>query len=112
MLKLPPVFAAAAISGLALAAAPGNASPLAASLTSGSAVPAEIQEGLVQEVHGWHCRRKFSHRRGWHRHRRACGYSYYYPHYGPTFSFGLFIDDDDGRRHRRKFRRHRRDKDD
>jgi hypothetical protein len=112
MRKLPYLLAAAAISGLALSAVPGSASPLAGGLASGNAALPEVSDGLIQKVHGWHCRRKWSRRWGRHRHRRACYDDYYYPGYGlgvvPFFSF-QFFDDDDGRRHRRRhFRRHRR----
>jgi hypothetical protein len=110
MRSIPYFLAAAAIGGLALAT-PSLASPLANGLSGASTVPAELNEGLVQNVHRWHCKRRYSNRLGWHRHRRACGYSYY-PYYAPSFSFGLFIDDDDGRRHKRKFRRHRKHKKD
>jgi hypothetical protein len=102
------LLAAAAISGLALAATPSSASPLASGLaTTNTALPV-LNEGLVQKVHGWHCKRKFSNRRGWHRHRKACrNYDYYddyydddyydygyYPryrrHYGyPGYGFGV-----------------------
>jgi hypothetical protein len=109
MHKLPYVIAAAAIGGLALTAGPSLASPLAGGLSGGSTIPTELDEGLVQKVHSWHCKRRWSKRLGWHRHRRACGYSYY-PYYAPSFSFGLFIDDDDGRRHKRKFRRSKKRK--
>ena len=66
-------MAAAAISALGFTAGPSVASPLAGGLTSG-AVP-QLNEGLVQKVHGWHCRRRYGWYHGhkvWHRHRRAC----------------------------------------
>jgi hypothetical protein len=115
MRKLPLLAAAAAISGLAFAAGPSVASPLAGGLTNGS-LPG-LNEGLVQKVHGWHCRKRYGWYHGhkyWHRHRRACGdyddyddyssgyypYSYGYPYAygGPVigFSFGDF-----GHHHRR-----------
>jgi hypothetical protein len=107
MRKLPYLFAVAAVSGLALSANPGSASPLAGGLNSGTATVPELQEGLIQKVHGYHCRKRWSKRRGWHRHRRAC-YDYgYHPRYSvglPFFSFYFY--DDDGRRHRRFKRRH------
>ena len=103
----------AAISGLAFAI-PSLASPLANGLgIAKNAIPT-ANEGFVQKVNGWHCRRKYGKRSGWHRHRRACSdyddYGYYgSPSYGyglgvPFFSFG-FSDFDNGRRHHR-FRRH------
>lgn len=109
MRKLPYLFAAAALSGLALAATPSSATPLSSGLSTGSGLP-QLDEGLVQKVHSWHCRKRWSKRRGWHRHRRAC---YDNDHYGyglgvaPFFSFQFFDDDDHhGRRHhRRHFRR-------
>ena len=107
------LLAAAAISGLAFAT-PSSANPLASGLALGTNTIPTMNEGLVQKVHGSHCRRKYSNRRGWHRHRRACNdyddYGYYgSPSYGyglgvPFFSFG-FSDFDNGRRHHR-FRRH------
>ena len=121
MRKLTYLFAAAAISGLALSAGPGSASPLASGLgTANSGTPA-IADGLVQKVHGWHCSRKWSKRLGKHSHRRACyqrrryydddyyyndySYGYGYPSYGYAvpfpFFFGFNFDDDDGRRGRR-----------
>jgi hypothetical protein len=113
MRKLPLLAAAAAISGLAFAAGPSAASPLTGGLTNGN-LPV-LNEGLVQKVHGWHCRRRYGWYHGhkvWHRHRRACyddyddydygyhPYSYGYPYaYGGPFigfSFGDF-----GHHHRR-----------
>jgi hypothetical protein len=109
MRRLPYLIAAAAISGLALSAAPTSASPLASGLTDGNATMPEMNEGLVQKVHGWHCRAKKGWYRGdryWHRHRRACrDYSYRYrpyrygfgaPFVGFSFGFG-----DRNRHHRR-----------
>ena len=115
MRKLPYLLAAAALSGLALTATPSSAGPLASGLTNGNAALPQMDEGLVQKIHGWHCRKRFSNRRGWHRHRRACydsdynrGYYYGHPGYGfgfPFFSFSIYDDDNDHRRHRR-WRRH------
>jgi hypothetical protein len=114
MRKIPYLLAAAAISGLALTT-PGSASPLTGGLTSGTAAIPELGEGLVQKVHGWHCRKRYSHRRGWHRHRRACydDYSYRY-HPGYTYGYGapffsFYFYDDDGRRRRGHRRRHKDD---
>ena len=106
MRRVPYLFAAAAVAGLAFTANPGAASPLASGLSSGAGTVPEVNEGLVQKVHSWHCRKRWSKRFGWHRHRRACGYSYY-PYGAPFLSFGLFFGDDD-RHHRRHFRKHRR----
>jgi hypothetical protein len=108
MRRIQYLIAAAAISGLALSASPGSASPLASGLTGGNATLPEISEGLVQKVHGYHCRKKWSERRGWHRHRRACHYGYrYHRPYGfgfgapfVAFSFGF------GPRHRHHRWRH------
>jgi hypothetical protein len=117
MRKIPYLLAAAAISGFALSATPGNASPLAGGLTSGNVTVPEASEGLVQKVHGYHCRKKYSNRRGWHRHRRACHRTYYYDdyydddyyyrpyyrpyrhHYGFGFPFPFFGFHFGGRRH-------------
>jgi hypothetical protein len=113
MNKLSYLAAAAAISGLALTATPASAGPLASGLTTGNAAVPLMDEGLVQKVHGWHCRW----RRG-HRHRRACydddyHYGYGYPGYGfgfPFFAFSFFDDDDHhhwrGHRRHGKFGRH------
>ena len=104
MSKLPLFLTAAAISALGFTAGPSIASPLAGGLTSG-AVP-QLNEGLVQKVHGWHCRRRYGWYHGhkvWHRHRRACydydnydnydDYSYdYYPYsygYGYPYAYGF-----------------------
>jgi hypothetical protein len=104
MRKLPYLFAAAALGGLALSISPGSASPLASGLAAGVGVP-ELNEGMVQKVHGWHCRKRYGWYHGhkyWHRHRRACDdYDYRYsPGYATPF-FGFYFDND-GRRHRRK----------
>jgi hypothetical protein len=115
MRKVPYLLAAAAISGLALSATPSSANPLASGLASGNAAIPQASEGLVQKVHGWHCRKRWSRRLGSHRHRRACydddySYGYGYPGIGfgaPFFAFQFFDDDDGRRHHRRKFRRQR-----
>jgi hypothetical protein len=117
MKKLSYLFAAAAMSGLALMTTPSSAAPLTGGLIYGSTAIPQIDEGLVQKVHGWHCRKRWSSYRGWHRHRRACYdddyYGYGYPGYGlgvaPFFSFQFFDDDDHrhGRKHRFKRRRHK-----
>jgi hypothetical protein len=115
MKKVPYLLAAAAISGLALSATPSSANPLANGLASGNVAIPQASDGLVQKVHSWHCRKRFSRRLGWHRHRRACydddySYGYGYPGIGfgaPFFAFQFFDDDDGRRHHRRKFRRKR-----
>ena len=108
MRKLPLMFAAAAFGGLALAATPGSAAPLAGGLaTANSSVPL-LDEGLVQKVHSWHCRKRWSRRFGWHRHRRACYDNDYYGFgVAPFFSFQFYDDDDHrhGRKHRFKRRK-------
>jgi len=108
------LLAAAAISGLAFAT-PSSATPLASGAAIGNNTIPTANEGLVQKVHGWHCRRKYTNRRGWHRHRRACNdyddYGFYgYPGYAyglgaPFITFG-FSDFDGGRRHHHRWRRH------
>ena len=116
MRKLPTLFTAAALSGLALFAVPSSAGPLASGLTTGSAATSLMDDGLVQKVHRWHCRKRFGWYRGhkrWHRHRRACyddDYGYYQPGYSygygvPFFAFSF--DDDDDNHHRRRFHRRR-----
>jgi hypothetical protein len=108
MRKLPYLIATAALSGLALSAAPASASPITSGLANGN-VPAVSEDGLVQKVHRWHCRKRYGWFRGhkrWHRHWRAC--DDYSLRYGvPTFGFSIFIDDDDHDRKRfRKKRKH------
>ena len=122
MRKLPLLFTAAALSGLAVLAGPSSAGPLASGFTPGSAATALMDDGLVQKVHRWHCRKRLGWFRGdkrWHRHRRACdngyhsgyghpGYGYGHPGYGfgvvPFFSFS-FHDDDDNHHRRRYYKR-------
>jgi hypothetical protein len=123
MNKLPLLAAAAAISGLAFTAGPSSASPLAGGLTNGT-LP-ELNEGLVQKVHGWHCRKRYGwyhHHKYWHRHRRACDdyddyddYSYGYSPYGYGYPYGygfggpsiVFGFGDFGGNHRRHHRHHK-----
>jgi hypothetical protein len=121
MRKLPCIIAAAALSGLTLGS-PAVANPLAVGLAGGSTAVPELNEGLVQKVHGWHCRARkgwyHGHKR-WHRHRRACydyddyddyGYGYGYggyPYGGYPYGYGYspfvlgFSFGDNHRRHRR-----------
>lgn len=114
MRKLPCLVAAAVISGMALAASPIEASPLASGLTKVTGAVPSVDDGLVQKVHAWHCRKKKGWFRGhkrWHRHWKACrdyDYSYHRPHYyyDPyPYSYGYgapFITFEFGnRRHRR-----------
>src|SRR6185503_3143567 len=97
------LLAAAAISGLALAATPSSASPLASGLANGNTALPALSEGLVQKVHGWHCGKRkgwYHGHRVWHRHRRACydndyydddydNYDYgYYPRYRRSYGYG------------------------
>lgn len=124
MKKLTYLLAAAALSGgLALAVAPASATPLSTGLNLGNAAVLQMDEGMVQKVHGWHCRKRWSKHRGWHRHRRACYDDDYYYGYGgypyggygfgfPFFSFGFYDDDHHHwrghRHHKRRFHRKRR----
>jgi hypothetical protein len=111
MRKLSAFIAAAALGGLAIAATPASASPLASGVVTGNTALPVLDESLVQKVHGWHCRKRFGWYRGdkyWHRHRRACRNYDYHPGYGigvPFFSFSFYDDDDDHRRRRSKHRR-------
>jgi hypothetical protein len=105
MRRLPYLIAAAAISGFALSGGSASAAPLSSGVASGTAVQ-EIQEGLVQKVHGFHCRRRWSDYRGWHRHRRACRDAYFYPGFVPFFGLSIIDNDFRFRRHHR-FRRHK-----
>jgi hypothetical protein len=104
MNRIPYLIAAAAISGLALTANPASASPLTSGL-GGATVP-EFNEGLVQKVHGYHCRKRWGWYRGHkylHRHRRACAYHRPGVFIGVPFvglSFGL------GHRHRHHHHHH------
>src|SRR5688500_12114196 len=96
------LFAAAAVSGLALAASTSFAGPLASGLTTANSSMPQMDDGLVQTIHGWHCGRKWSKRLGKHRHRRACddyddydyddySYGYGYPSHGygyPGYGYG------------------------
>jgi hypothetical protein len=114
MRNLKYVFAVAVIGGLMALPQTSSANALASGLGSlGNEIPA-MADGLLQKVHGWHCRKRKGWFRGdrvWHRHRKACyDYSYYddddydygyrqpyyaYPYYPAPFigfSFG-------GRRH-------------
>jgi hypothetical protein len=127
MRKLTYLVAGAALSGLALSVAPASAGPVASGLASGN-LPAVSEDGLVQKVHRWHCRKRYGWFRGhkrWHRHWKACrdyddydyhdydydDYSYSYPYsysYGGPFialQFGDF-DDDHHHKFRRKHRKH------
>jgi hypothetical protein len=47
-----------------------GAAPLAGSNGISQALLA--QQTNVEKVHGWHCATRYSYRRGWHRHWRAC----------------------------------------
>ena len=97
------LLAAAAISGLALAATPSSASPLASGLANGNTALPALTEGLVKKVHGWHCGKRkgwYHGHRVWHRHRQACydndnydddydNYDYgYYPRYRRSYGYG------------------------
>jgi hypothetical protein len=119
MRKLSYLFAVAAIGGLTSLASGTYAGPMAGSLTRAHAAVPAMNDGLVQNVHGWHCRRRFSKRLGWHRHRRACYdyddyddyddygyYPYYYPYYATPYPFFSFSFGDFDRHHHR--RHHRR----
>jgi hypothetical protein len=105
MRKLPYLFAAAALGGVALAMTPGSASPLTSGLTSGSNVP-ELNDGMVQKVHGWHCRKRYGWYHGykqWHRHRRACYDEDYRPGiYGPGIGLNFYFSDDNHHHHHHK----------
>ena len=112
MRKIPYLITAIAVSGLAVSAGPVSANPLASGLANGIGTVASLDDGLVQKVHGWHCRKRKGWYRGhkrWHRHRRACedyDYSYHQPYYyggypyaygGPVISFEF-----GNRRHHRR----------
>lgn len=121
MRKLACLFAVAAVGGL-MSASVASAGPLAAGLSGTKPVMPVVEENSVQQVHGWHCRKRYGWFRGHkysHRHRRACydyddyddydyGYSYHpYPFYGAPF-FSFHFGDDDGHRRRHKHRHHKK----
>ena len=115
MRKLSYLFAIAAIGGLVSLAPASSAGPIAGKMAGANNSVPMAGDGLVQNVHGWHCRRRYSKRLGWHRHKRACYeedfdyydddyYSYQPYYYGApflSFSFGDF----DRRHHRRRHHR-------
>jgi hypothetical protein len=105
MRKLPYLFVAAALGGVALSMTPSLASPLTSGLTLGSNVP-ELNDGMVQKVHGWHCRKRYGWYHGhkwWHRHRRACYDNDYRPGvYGPGIGLNFYFSDDDDHHHHKK----------
>jgi hypothetical protein len=95
----------------AVSAADADANPLVGALSSNAVHDASL-EGLVLNVHGWHCGKRFSRSRGWHRHRRACFRRYYYypyyfydyPVYGPKYDQGpLRRWSNPGDRHKRHY---------
>jgi hypothetical protein len=106
-MRLPFLIIAAAVSSFALSSGSTSASPLASGIASGNALP-ELSDGLVQKVHGWHCRKRYGWYHGhkwWHRHRRACDDYGYYPYsYGTPFVFGFSFGDFD--RHHRHHHHH------
>jgi hypothetical protein len=69
----------------------------------------QFQQGLVQQVHRWHCQRRKGWYKGkmrWHRHTRACrDYDYVHPYpepywgYAPLPYYGYY----DWRRERRNW---------
>ncbi len=87
-----------ALLAMALSALPSSAAPVSRMIDT-TANTKQVG-GLVQKVHGWHCRTRYGwvrHRhRGfwhshpkWHRHYRACyGYRYgYFPYYAPFYYY-------------------------
>jgi hypothetical protein len=75
MMKAQHLIAATAISGMAALAVASSAAALPSTLAAGSATFAVLAQGAIQEVHGWHCQRRWSKRSGWHQHERACAQS-------------------------------------
>ena len=100
---LPYVIVAAGIGGAALTAGSSWASPLSGGLVQNDLLLPEISSGMVQKVHGWHCRKMkgwYHGEKRWHRHARACrqgGYPYsYYRHYPHIYSSpapGFYFDE-------------------
>jgi hypothetical protein len=116
MRKLSYLFAVAAIGGLTSLAPASSAGPIAGEMARANQAVPVAGEGLIQKVHGWHCRRRYGWYHGhkvWHRHRRACydyndydyGYNPYY--YGAPYPFFSFsFGDFDGHHHRRHHHHH------
>jgi len=107
-MRLPFLLIAAAVSGFALSSGTTSASPVTSGLADGNTARPELSDGLVQKVHGWHCRKRYGWYHGhkyWHRHRRACDDYGYYPYsYGTPFVFGFSFGDFD--RHHRHHHHH------
>jgi hypothetical protein len=79
MRNLKYMVAAAALGSIVALPQASSAGPLPGGLLAGSSTPA-LDDGLVQKVHGYHCRKRkgwYHGHRVWHRHYRACHRSYY-----------------------------------
>ena len=102
------LMASLAVGALLSWANAAEASPLRLGLASGASV-SQLERGLVEKVHRWHCQRRKGWDRGktrWHRHPRACRdydlvhpYSRPYWGYAPLPYYGYY----DWRRERRNW---------
>jgi hypothetical protein len=75
MAKLTSLFATVTMGILLFSADPLFASPLGKAVQTGDRVAFDLENGLLQKVHRWHCERRkgwYKGKRTWHRHRRAC----------------------------------------
>ncbi len=101
MRNLKYLLAAAAIGSFMVLPQTSSASPLGVGLTSAGPATSEINNGLVQKVHGYHCEKRKGWYRGdrqWHRHSKACKRRYNddddYSHYRPRRSYDQRYYDD------------------
>lgn len=107
------MFAAAIATATGLAAfVPSSSAGVSSAFGSLEGSAPVVDNSLVTKVHGWHCSRKFTHNKGWHRHKKACRQYRHRPYvYGPSYYgmpfFGFYFDN--GRRHHRHHWRHRWD---
>jgi hypothetical protein len=75
------LLVAAAVGGLALAATPSSASPLAPGLIGASPAAPEITSGLLQKAYYKRHRKHYRYAYRRHHHRRYYASGYYYPNY-------------------------------
>jgi hypothetical protein len=88
------LLAAAALGSIVALPQAGSAGPLPGGLLAGSSIPA-LDDGLVQKVHGYHCRKRkgwYHGHRVWHRHYRACHRQRYYDddYYDDDYDYGYY----------------------
>lgn len=75
------LLAAAAIGGLALAATPSSASPIAPALIGASSAVSEATSGLLEKAHYMRHRKHYYYVYRRHHRRHYYAYDYYYPNY-------------------------------